>query len=275
MDAAIPFQRRSSNGTAAGAFGQDLYEGIASWRLWTTFGWNDIRQRYRRSVLGPFWMTISMSVLIIVLGFLYSRIFHADIETYLPYLALGFICWGFISSSISETCEAFRESERIIKQIKIPFSMHIFRVVWRNLIVFFHTAILFVPIALFFGIPLRPVTLLVVPGLALLFINLTWLGLTLAILSTRFRDVPPIVATLLQITMFATPIMWPVSAVGDQTFIININPVYHLIELVRTPLLGDEVMALTWIVAVGMAVVGWLTALILFRRVGHQIVYWL
>jgi ABC-type polysaccharide/polyol phosphate export permease len=253
----------------------DLYRGFQAAPLWTLLGWNDIRLRYRRSVLGPFWITISMAVLIVVLGLIYSQIFHTDIRTYLPYLALGFIAWGFISSSINESCGAFIDSERTIKQIGIPFSAFVFRVVWRNFIVLMHTIILVIPIWLIFKIVPGPVSLLALPGMALVFLNQCWLGVCLAVLSTRFRDVPQVVATIIQITVFATPIMWPISSLGDNHFIANINPFYHLIEVVRGPLSGEAPQLLSWEFTVIADVLGIALATWLLERTRRKIVYWL
>jgi lipopolysaccharide transport system permease protein len=267
---ARPRQNRGSP-----TFGQDFYGGIVAWRLWSSLAWGDIRQRYRRSVLGPFWITLSMGVLILVLGYIYSNIFHTDIKTYLPFLSLGFILWGFISTTITESGNAFRESARIIKQVKVPYSIHILRVLWRNFIVLLHTIVIFIPVSLVFALEPNAAILLALPGLVLVCLNLAWLELVLAILSTRFRDVPLIVATLVQVTMFATPIMWPIETLGNRRFIADVNPMYHLIELVRAPLLGTAPAQLSWIVAVGMAVAGWIVALALFNRVSRSIVYWL
>jgi ABC-type polysaccharide/polyol phosphate export permease len=264
---------RGSRGSVT--FGRDFYEGAIAWPLWSSLAWNDIRQRYRRSVLGPFWITLSMGVLVIVLGYIYSHIFHTDIKTYLPFLSLGFILWGFISTTITESCEAFRFGARIIKQIKIPYSIHILRVLWRNFIVLLHTIVIFVPVSIVFALKPTVAILLALPGLVMLCVNLAWVELVLAILSTRFRDVSLIVTTLVQITLFATPIMWPIETLGDHRFIADINPVYHLLELVRAPLLGATPEALSWIVAAGMAVFGWIVALALFNRVSRAIVFWL
>ena len=270
LPARPPRQHRGSS-----SFGRDFYEGIVAWRLWSSLAWSDIKQRYRRSVLGPFWMTLSMAVLILVLGYIYSNIFHTDIKTYLPFLSLGFILWGFISTTITESGNAFRESARIIKQVKVPYSIHILRVLWRNFIVLLHTIILFIPVSLFFALKPAAAIFLALPGLVLVCVNLAWLELVLAILSTRFRDVPLIVATLVQVTIFATPIMWPVETLGDRRFIADVNPMYHLIELVRAPLLGTTPAPLSWMVAAGMAVAGWILALAMFNRVRRSIVYWL
>jgi lipopolysaccharide transport system permease protein len=231
--------------------------------------------RYRRSVLGPFWMTLSMAVFVVTLGVIYSTIFHTEIRNYLPYIAVGFISWGFISTATMESCGAFLESEALIKQLQIPFSIFVMRVVWRNFLVLLHTIILIVPIWIIFSVEPKLSMLLALPGLALVFINQVWLGLVIAILSTRFRDVPQIVQTALQVAVFATPIMWPVSTLGSRIVIADVNPAYHLIELVRAPLTGGVPALLSWAVAIGMAVIGLLLAAALLRRASRRIVYWL
>lgn len=277
MNVAELDEERASGGpgTSIFAVATDLYRGACAAPLWTMLGWNDIRLRYRRSVLGPFWITLSMTLLIIVLGFVYSQIFHVDIREYLPYLALGFIVWGFISSSLNECCGAFQDSERIIKQVGIPLSVFVLRVVWRNFIVLLHTIVLIVPIWLIFGILPNAYTLLALPGMLLVFINQCWLGLFLAVVSTRYRDIPPIVTTLLQIVMFATPIMWPVSSLSNHLYIANFNPFYHLIEVIRAPLLGQAPNTLSWEVTSTLDLVGVIFAAWWLERTRRTIVYWL
>jgi lipopolysaccharide transport system permease protein len=253
---------------------RDLFSALKAWPLWTMLGWNDIRQRYRRSTLGPFWITLSMAMFIGVLGVIYSRIFQVDVKTYLPFLTAGYVTWGFISQVINESCGAFQEGERIIKQIRLPFGLYVFRVIWRNFIIFLHTVVIFLPVALVFRVPLGATIFLVVPGLILLLANMSWIGLMLAILATRFRDMPQIVATLTQILMFATPIMWPVSALNGAPWIAEINPIYHFIELIRAPLLGNQPATLSWMVAIGTLVLGSALSLLLLNRASKRVVFW-
>jgi lipopolysaccharide transport system permease protein len=253
----------------------EVVAGFRAWPVWMILGWDDIRQRYRRSVLGPFWITLSMGIFILVLGVIYSRLFHTNIQTYIPFLSAGFTVWGFISQTTNESCMAFNEGGRIIKQIKLPYSIYVLRVVWRNFIVFLHTVVIFIPVAIIFKVMPSLATLYVLPGLFLVCVNVTWVATTLAVLSTRYRDMPPIVGTGVQIMMFATPIMWPVSSLNGAAIIAEINPLYHLLEIVRAPMLGTSPELESWLIAGGMAVAGSLFATALLASKARRIVFWL
>jgi ABC-type polysaccharide/polyol phosphate export permease len=261
--------------TMASMVSAEVLAGFRAWPVWMILGWDDIRQRYRRSVLGPFWITLSMGIFISLLGVIYSRLFRTDIATYIPFLSAGFTVWGFIAQTTNESCMAFNEGGRIIKQIKLPYSVYILRVVWRNFIVFLHTVVIFIPVALVFKVVPSLATLYVLPGLFLVCVNVTWVATTLAILSTRYRDMPPIINTGVQIMMFATPIMWPVSQLNGATIIADINPLYHLLEIVRAPMLGTAPELLSWLVAGGMAVAGSVFATALLVSKARRIVFWL
>jgi ABC-type polysaccharide/polyol phosphate export permease len=259
----------------ASTISQEIIAGFRAWPVWVIMGWDDIRQRYRRSVIGPFWITLSMGVFIMVLGVIYSRLFHTELQSYLPYLTVGFVVWGFMSTAANDSCIAFTDASRIIKQIKLPYSVYILRVVWRNFIIFLHTIVIYIPVALIFKIEPTLTTLYAIPGLILVCVNLIWLTTVIAILSTRYRDIQPIVGTMIQLGMFATPIMWTVSSLGDAKIVAEINPVYHLIEITRAPLLGMAPEPQSWLVACGLAVIGSVLAVALMVRTSRRIVFWL
>jgi ABC-type polysaccharide/polyol phosphate export permease len=198
-----------------------------------------------------------------------------DTATFLPYFAVGYIIWTFMSSATIDACNAFLEAERIIKQIKRPFSVYVLRVVWRNFAVFLHTAIIFLPVLIFFNVDTGLAVLLAIPAFALVLVNQVWVSLVMAILNSRFRDVLQMVTTVVQILFFSTPIMYPVDALGDAAIIAHANPVHHFIEIVRAPLLGKVPALESWLVACATILVGFLVALLLFRRVERRLVYWL
>jgi ABC-type polysaccharide/polyol phosphate export permease len=254
---------------------RDLGAGLANWQLWSMLGWNDIHQRYRRSALGPFWITISMAIFIVLLGFIYSKLFHQELAVFLPYIAMGLITWGFISGSTTEACSVFIENAGIIRQIRLPYTIYVMRMIWRSFIVFLHTVVLIVPIAIFFRMDVGFGWLFAIPGMFLVVLNQIWLSIVIGIVATRFRDITQIVATAIQISMFVTPIMWPVSAIPSARFVADINPFFHLIQLVRAPLLGQVAEPLSWIVVLVMCFIGYGLAAIALTRASPRLVYWL
>lgn len=253
----------------------DFVGAVALWRLWVSMGWQDIKQRYRRSMLGPFWLTLSMAIMIAALGFLYGELFAIDLATYMPFLTLGFIIWGFIAAVITEGCTSFIAAEGYIRQVRLPFALHVFRSVWRNLIMLAHNAVVFVPIVIIFQVWPGWSALLVIPGVALLIINAVWLTLLLGALSARFRDIPQISASLVQVAFFVTPIIWMPELLRDRIMFADANPFYHFVEMLRAPLLGKVPSMLTYGVVAGVTVVGWLVTWLFFRRFRARLAYWI
>ena len=253
----------------------DVVQGARAAHLWGALGWQDIRQRYRRSKLGPFWLTISMGVLVGALGVLYAGLFDIDVAVYLPFIAIGFVIWGLISGLITDGCTAFINAESIVKQVNLPLSVHVYRVVWRTVIIFAHNAVIFVVVALLFSIRPGWSGLLALPGMALLCVNGVWVGLLLGLLSARYRDVPQIVASFVQVTFFLTPIIWQPELLPGRALVLHLNPFFHFVELVRGPVLGRAPELVSWLAAAGVTIVGWLTTLALYCRYRWRIAYWL
>jgi len=255
----------------------DIVEAFANYRLALIFGWQDVAQRYRRSRVGAFWLTLNMAVLIGALGAIFGTLFQSEMHEYLPHVCAGIIMWGFITSSLSEGCTTFSGSDGIILQVRMPLFTHILRTLSRNVIIFMHNIVIFPFIALVLVYPVNFYALLSIVGFFLVCLNLSWLMLILAILCARFRDMTQVVTNFLQILFYATPIMWMVKVLPDhvsKTF-IEFNPFYHFIELVRAPLLGHPPENASWFVAVGLAVFGWAIALAFFGKFRWRVAYWL
>ena len=252
----------------------DIVNGARASHLWGMLAWQDIRRRYRRSVLGPLWLTISMGVLVTALGTLYGTLLNANISEYVPFLALGFIFWSMISSLVSESCSAFISAEGVIKETDLPLSIHVYRVVWRNILILCHNGAIFIVVALVFSIWPGATGLLAIPGVALFCLNGIWVGFALGIICARFRDVRPIVASVMRIAFFLTPIIWMPKQLTGKAAFVDVNPFFHFLELVRGPLLGQVPGLVSWLVVSGITVGGWLATLMLLRRCRRRIAYW-
>lgn len=256
---------------------KDVLSGFSRYSLVFMLGWQDVLQRYRRSALGPFWLTISMGVMIGSIGFVFGQIFNAPMKEFLPFLAVGLILWSFISTVITDGCTGFISAEQIIKQVPMPLFVHILRIIWRNMLILFHNMIIFPITLLIFGRSLEFSSVVAIFGLLLLVINLAWVSLTLGVLCARYRDLPQMISSALQVLFYLTPIIWMPSLLPDRAgmYLLDLNPIYHLLAIVREPLLGGTPTALNWQISIGMAVIGWSVTIAFYGRYKRRIAYWL
>jgi ABC-type polysaccharide/polyol phosphate export permease len=254
---------------------RDFIDGARRWPLWLALGWNDVRQRYRRSVIGPFWLTLSVAVFIGALGVVYSSLFQMDTAEYVPYVTVGYLIWTFIATALTEGCTVFTEGESFIKQVQLPLSLFVFRLVWRNFIVFLHCIPVAIIVFIVFGITPGWVALLAIPGFLAIVVNAVWVIMLLGILCTRYRDLQPIVVSMLQVVFFLTPVFWPPSLLGSKTIIVDVNLLYHFIAAVREPLLGAVPSQLTYIVIIATTVVGSAVTMKLYGKFVSRVPYWL
>lgn len=253
----------------------DISVGLASSHVWLALGWHDIRQRYRRSVLGPFWFTLSTLIMVAVLGVLYSTLLGQDITTYLPYLGVGLVIWQYLSACVNEGSTAFIGAGYLIKQIRMPLTVHVNRIVWRNFVILLHSLPVIVVLMIAFGHIPGPEFLLVIPGLMLLLLNGVWIGVVLGVICARYRDVLPIVGNLVQVAFFFTPIMWTTDLLKDRAWVAEYNPLYHLIDIVRAPILGTTIAIESWVWSFGILIFGFTAAQYLMRRCRNRVPYWL
>lgn len=252
----------------------DLIEGLGAWAIWGLLGWQDVRQRYRRSILGPLWLTLSMGIMVGGLGYLYGDLFKTPLDDYIPYLTGGFVAWGLISTVVIESCTVFVAADGFIKQLRLPLALYMFRLIWRNLIVFLHNLLAFVVVAAVFELVPNWRLIWLIPGLLVVLYTGFWLGLVLGSLCARFRDIPQIVSSLIQVVFFLTPIMWKPALVTGRPVFVQENPFFHFVELIRAPLLGAEIAPETWLVTLGCALGGSLLAFLFYARVRRRIAYW-
>ena len=256
---------------------QDLWQGLLQWPLWGRLAWLEIKRRYRRTLIGPFWSAISLAVFVLALGSVGSGLWSRAAADYLPFLSAGMVVWVMISSMVNESSMLFVSGSNLVRQLRVNYSIMAYSLVWRNSIVFLHNIFVFFLIALILKPSVfSPPMLLAVPGLLLVMINATWVALTLGIFCVRFRDLQQLVTTLIQIAMFVTPIFWPPDSLRGfvRVFVIDLNPLYHLIDIVRGPLLGNVPSLESYLFVLGLTVVGWLFTIAFFHRFRGRIAYW-
>lgn len=253
---------------------RDLVDGLRRHELWLRFAVHDIKKRFRRSVLGPFWITLTMGITVAALGFVFSSIFQQDISNFLPYLAVGLIFWGFYTSVINESGETYLAAASQMKNVSAPISIYIYRTFARNIIILLHNMVIYLIVYVLFIHTISWHYLLIIPGLIVFLANVFFASMIVSVVSARFRDIPIILTNVLQVVFFITPIFWDASLIKGKVVFIQLNYFYHLLQIVRAPLLGQTPALLSWAFTTAAAVVAAGIAFRLYRRAYPRIPYW-
>lgn len=253
---------------------EDLAGGLARWRLAWALARSDITHRYRGSILGPMWLTLSTAVMLASLGFLYAKLFRIDMTDYLPWLTVSLIVWNILNSIVMDATNSLMAAEGVIRQMPLPYSVHAMRVVLRNALIAAHNLPLIAVVFWIFGVPLTWYALLAIPALALMAVTGLAAALFLGMACARFRDIPPIIGSAMQIAFFVSAVIWKPEMVGHWQPYLPINPAFALTEAVRAPIMGGPGGLTVWIAAVFWTTVTVACAWAFFVRFRGRIAFW-
>jgi ABC-type polysaccharide/polyol phosphate export permease len=254
---------------------RDLRGSLDRLGLAWSLAWHDVVARYRGSILGPFWITFSMGLMVLGIGFLYANLFQLPLREFMPFVALGIVFFGAISGIINEGCDTFLSASGMLSQTSLPMFTFVWRTILRNLINLAHHLVIVVIVLAYFGYwrtANLPVALL---GVLFLVANAGWVGMLASMASARFRDIPQIVTSVMQFAMFMTPVFWRPDRFGAHQAFLTFNPFHHMLDAVRAPLLGATVAPHTYLVLAGMAVAGWAATFCVFALIRRRIVHYL
>jgi homopolymeric O-antigen transport system permease protein len=247
---------------------------VKNLRTCLQWAWLDIVCHYRRSRIGPLWETVSILVMVLGLSVVSSAVIGGDVTDLIGYIGLGIIIWTAISTLIMEGATTFVRNAGLITTSNVSIDCYVGRTVLRTLIVFCHHIVLyFLGLALLL-VPLSWTSLLALPGIALLFINGYWVGVVLAFLCARFRDLEQIIRNLLQLGFFITPIFWKAElVVSSKRAIVDYNVLFYLIEIIRAPLLGQVPPLKYYAVALSCTIIGYLIAVLVYQRMRRRLAF--
>lgn len=265
----VPAVRDTRRSTALSAISAGL-------RLSFFLGWQDVRLMYRRSVLGQFWITLSMAVTFVAIGGVFGLVFKSPIVEYLPFLGCGLVFFNFLTLILNDGAVAFINSEPFIRQLPLPPLIFFLRSVWKSFFVLLHNVVALVVLLAIFPQGFSPATLLVVPGVLVAGTGITGLALALAMLSTRYRDVPQILAAVVQVCFYLTPIVWLPDSLPIQAkdALLTWNPFYPLLEIMRQPLLNEYPSLRIWATALTLSVAFVLLGAVAYNWKRRQLPFW-
>jgi len=256
---------------------EDLLRGLVNRELWAGLGWRDVRLRYRRTVIGPFWTSFSLAFYVLAVGAVGAGLWNQPLREYLPFLVSGMVAWQLISSIVVEGGAMFLFSATLLREVNFNYSILAYALVWRNFIVFLHNLVVYAPITLLLAPQdFSPAFLLIAPGIVIVLANGVWVAILFGMLCLRFRDVQQLIVNVMQIALFVTPVFWPPESLnGARHFVfVKLNPLFHMIEILRAPLLGKVPPLSTYAAVALMTAAGGAAAFLVFRRYRSQIAYW-
>lgn len=253
---------------------RDIVAALHERDLWLQLAWGDIKLRYRRSKIGPLWITLSMAIFCASLGYVYSHIYKTHVSDYMPFLSSGFIVWGFIATLTNEFCNVYMDNGSYIKDMRLnPFTL-LFRLAARNSMILFHNLIIIVGVYMYFELTPNWNILWFIPGFAAVLMNLLAIGVSLSMIGARFRDVGPIVQNVIQLLFFISPITWFPHLISESNPVLLYNPITYLLDLMRAPLLSTAPESISWQVAAGLFCATSLVAYVLYEKKSRSIPFW-
>jgi len=254
---------------------QDISTAFSQRSLWLVLGSWDVRRLYRRSVLGPMWITLSTAIFVGGIGTFYGALLNQPLEQYLPHVACGYVLWLFVSGTLIAGTNVFLTEGEILKQVPVSSFSVVLRMFWRQILIALHNSIVMVVVLAAMRVWPGIQILWFVPGLLLLLGNVLWMALALGLLAARYRDVPPIVASVLQVVFFITPVIWLPDRLPEHFWALSLNPLNAMIELVRAPLLTGQLPLSVMLSSLALLAIGGSLTFVRYAQMRKRLIYWL
>ena len=206
--------------------------------------WFEVKIKYARSILGPFWITLSMIIFISGLSFVFVSLFGVSVNKTMPWIALGIVIWNYISSYIDDSSTLFIHT-RLTNMRITPLKLIVINM-FKHLIIFAHNSLVIVAIILIFNLKITYTYFYLIFAFIIIIANSISFGILIGFLCCRYRDFILIIRNLIYLMFLMTPIFWmPDLLKGNRMILADINIVYQVIQSVRDPLLGNPLSGYT------------------------------
>ena len=252
----------------------DIITGSKQWRIWSALAWNIIKMEYRRTIIGPIWISIQQAIFIIFLGYIFASIQKENFTSFYVYFATGYTFWLFISSFITSAGNTFMGINGLPNMTRAALSSHIYLQFSSQILLFIHRLIPLIVILIVFHNIISINFPLLFCGFFMLMIFGFWISALLGCLSLRFQDIVPAVTSIIQVMFFVTPIMFQTSRIPGGNSLSNFNPFYHILVVVRGNIINENVTLYNWIAVLVINIIGIGITLWVMRWARPKLAYW-
>ena len=230
--------------------------------LWQLVSRN-IKTRYKRSVLGILWTMLNPLLMMMVLTFVFSNLFKFQLPHYATYALAGLALWNFFAQTTTGAMSELIWGGNLMHRIYLPRSIFAVSALGTSLVNLVLTLVPLFVVMLITGTPIRPALLILPLPILLTAMFALGVALTLSRVAAYFADVLEMYQIFLTAWMYLTPIIYPKEILPPQfRWLFNLNPMYHLMEIFRAPLLigwlaGPKTVLASLAAAVVTLAFGW------------------
>jgi homopolymeric O-antigen transport system permease protein len=253
----------------------DIREGLRRWRSWSYLSVENVKNRYRRTVLGPWWLTLQMVIFIVGMSIVFGQLLNNDLSTFLPYVGLGFMAFSLLSGLTNTAAVVFIAGSSTLKSTRQPLSNLVLRDVGVEFINFAHNMVIYVVFLVIGLVPLSPKILIALPIVVVIAANGLFVGLWLGIAVARFRDLQPFINSILGVAIFFSPVFYNLDNLSPAVRNLLVwNPFTYLIMAFRAPLIGEPLRPSYYVGTAIVTVINVALGLAVFTRARSQLPYW-
>lgn len=234
----------------------------------------DTKTRYARSLLGPFWITVSSSIFIVSVGIVWSALFGQTISEQLPFISVSYIAWVFFQGALLESTATFVGSASYVRDRGISWMAFCWAVFFRHGSYLVHSLVVPLVTLLVFAKGSLTGLVMALPGIVLFVTFVLLIILPVAVTAARFRDVKPILESITVMMMLVSPVMWaPKSIRAPSQIVVDLNPIAHLLAVWRDPLLYGEIPVASYFVCLALIAVLAALNVVAFRQL-PRVAFW-
>ena len=243
---------------------------------WVFFAWEELKERYRRSVFGIAWIPISFLLFVGVKVLVFSQLSETSVGLFSVHVVIGYLVWQLINALMVDSTQTFVRAAGYIKSSPLPYTTFVLQGILRNSVPFLFN----IPIVLIICVTSTDTSLVVFlwffPVYIVYFISAIWVSLLFGVIGARYRDLIYAFQTIMRVLFFLTPIIWIPSQLGSIGETISLlNPISHYINIIREPIMQRGIPTMSWIIVGSITVVGWLTSALVYGKSRNSIVHWI
>lgn len=240
-------------------------------------GWQDFITLGRGSRLGKWWPTIGLAIRVTFVGLVLALVLGARSPDYIPWLATGWTAWGMISSAITGTSGTMNRNRGLMLTLQTPKEAFIVKVIVKEIALLVQNLLVVLGVLIAFRVTVTYAVLLLIPGLLITAAFLYGLGMIIAPLSAKYKDLVPFISAITGVMFFVLPIMWQPQLIesGLARQILGLNPLYHYLQVVRLPLLSEVPTGLNYLLTGTGAIAVLVIGMLVMRKTRNKIVYWI